>query len=125
MRVRACACVRSCACLRVLGRKRESNRRGYALGLTIGCDKFKIFVLIVFFLESFCWHGSQLRRQTSEIFSSYSQVSISSTFYDQLLHAQILKAQKRQPSCQSFFVLLGSAHVKAGCITLMKLSPVY
>ncbi len=96
-----CVCVRSCACLRVLGRKRESNRRGYALGLTIGCDKFKIFVLIVFFLESFCWHGSQLRRQTSEIFSSYSQVSISSTFYDQLLHTQILKAQKRQPSCQS------------------------
>jgi len=33
------------------------------------------------------------------------------------------KSTKRQSSCQSFFVLLGSAHAKAAHRMLMKLSP--
>jgi len=39
-------------------------------------------------------------------------VSISSTFYEQLLQAQIPKAQKRQSSFQSFLALLGSVRSK-------------
>jgi len=46
--------------------------------------------------------------------------SISSTFYEQLLHSQILKAQKRQLSCQSFFALLGSTRIEAALGMLMK-----
>ncbi len=46
--------------------------------------------------------------------------SISSIFYEQLLHSQITKAQKRQ---SLFFALSGSAHKKAACRTLMKLNP--
>ena len=46
--------------------------------------------------------------------------SISPMFYEQLLRAQIPKAQK---SCLTvFFVLLGSAQVKAGRRTLVKLT---
>jgi len=48
---------------------------------------------------------------------------ISSTFYEQLLCMQILKAQKRQPNLTVFFVLLGSVHIKAARKTLMKLIP--
>ncbi len=48
---------------------------------------------------------------------------MSSTFYEQLLHTQIPKVQKRQSSCQSFFALLGSAHVKSVHTMLMKLIP--
>ncbi len=40
------------------------------------------------------------------------QVSILPTFCEQLLRTQILKVQKKQSSCQSFFALLGSAHIK-------------
>jgi hypothetical protein len=48
-------------------------------------------------------------------------MSISSTFYKQLLRMQILKAQKDgQLDC--LFVLLRSAHVKAASKMLMKLT---
>jgi len=51
------------------------------------------------------------------------QGSISSTFYMQLLHAQIPNAQKIQGSCQSFLALLGSAHVKSVGKMLVKSAP--
>jgi len=38
---------------------------------------------------------------------------ISPTFYEQLLHAQVPKAQKIQSSHQSFFALFGSVRVKS------------
>ncbi len=41
----------------------------------------------------------------------------------QLLRVQIPKTQKIFSSCLSFFALLGSAHVKAVCKMLMKLTP--
>jgi hypothetical protein len=44
-------------------------------------------------------------------------------FYEKLLHPQILKAQKRQSSCQSFFALSGSVHLKAAHRMLMKFTP--
>ncbi len=50
-------------------------------------------------------------------------VSISPTFYEQLLHSQIPKAEKIQLSHQHLFMLLGSVRVKAVHRTLMKLSP--
>jgi len=43
--------------------------------------------------------------------------------YQQLLRAQIPKAQKRQSSRQYLFALLGSACKKALCKILVKLSP--
>jgi len=46
--------------------------------------------------------------------------SISPKFYEKLLRAQIPKVQKIQPSCQSFFALLGSVRVKAAHKMLMK-----
>jgi len=46
-------------------------------------------------------------------------VSISSTFYEQLLRTQIPKVQK-----DVFFVLTGSANAKAARETLMKLTPI-
>ncbi len=45
-------------------------------------------------------------------------LSISSTFYDQLLHTQ---SARKTDNLTVFFALLGSARVKAGCRTLMKL----
>jgi len=51
------------------------------------------------------------------------QGSISPTFNSKLLRAQILKAQKIHSSCQSFFALLGSVHVKALGKMLVKLTP--
>jgi len=48
--------------------------------------------------------------------------SNSSTFYEQLLCSKILKTPKRQSSCQSFFMILGSACAKAAHRTLMKLA---
>jgi len=39
------------------------------------------------------------------------QVSISSTFYEQLLRAHIPKAEKKTDSLTAFFTLLGSANV--------------
>ena len=50
-------------------------------------------------------------------------VPISSTFYAQLLRSQIPKAQKIQSSCQSLFLLLGSAQVKAVRKMLVKSTP--
>jgi len=41
----------------------------------------------------------------------------------QLLGAEIPKAQKRQSSHQYFFVLLGSACIKAACKILVKSNP--
>jgi len=49
--------------------------------------------------------------------------SISSMFYKQFMHAQIPKAQKKYSHVVSLFALLGSAHVKSACRTLMKLTP--
>jgi len=40
-------------------------------------------------------------------------VTISSTFYEQLLHVQISKAQKKTDNWTVFFVLSGSVCVKA------------
>jgi len=48
---------------------------------------------------------------------------ISSTFYKQLLHTQIPKAQKRQSSQQCCFTLLGPTCIKAAWKMLMKLTP--
>jgi len=41
----------------------------------------------------------------------------------QLLHAQIPKVQQKTDSLTVFFALLESAHIKASCKTLMKLTP--
>ena len=49
--------------------------------------------------------------------------SISPTFYEQLLLAQIPKAQKKPVKLSSFIALLGSARVKATRRTLVKLTP--
>ncbi len=51
------------------------------------------------------------------------QVSISSTFYEQLLRTQIPKVQKRHSHHQDLFALLVSGHVNAAHKTLMKLTP--
>jgi len=51
-------------------------------------------------------------------------VSISSTIYKQLFSAQIPKAQKRHSQVVSLFALSGSAHIKAACRMLIKLTPV-
>ncbi len=51
------------------------------------------------------------------------QVFISPTFYVQLLHVQILKAQKDTAMLSVFFVLLGSTHVKAALKMLVKSTP--
>jgi hypothetical protein len=51
----------------------------------------------------------------------FHQVSISSTFYEQLLHMQIPKVQKGTDDFTFFFAYLGSACVKAAPKTLMKL----
>ena len=53
----------------------------------------------------------------------HHQGSISSTFYEQLLHAQILKVLKRQVKLSVFLQLSGSVHVKPSCRMLMKLTP--
>jgi len=53
----------------------------------------------------------------------YLQVSISSTFYVQLLRMQIPNAQKRQSSQQCRLALLGPTGIKAVRRTLMKLTP--
>jgi len=53
----------------------------------------------------------------------YDQGSISPTFSEQLLGAQISKAQKDTDGLTIFFVLLGSAHVKASQKMLKKLTP--
>jgi len=50
-------------------------------------------------------------------------VSKSSTFYEQLLCAQILKAQIKTVKLLVFLVLLGYAQVKAAHRMLMKLNP--
>ena len=49
-------------------------------------------------------------------------VSISSTFYEQLLCLQIPKAQKKTVKSSSFFALLGSLSVKSDRRTLVKLT---
>ena len=51
------------------------------------------------------------------------QVSISSTFYTQLLHVQIPKVQKKAGSLTVFLFLLGSAFIKAAHKTLVKSTP--
>jgi len=56
--------------------------------------------------------------------SHLSQGSILSTFYAQLLHAQITKAQKRESSYQCLFALLLSACPKAATKMLVKFTPV-
>jgi len=48
--------------------------------------------------------------------------SLSSTFYEQLLHMQILKAQKKNDNLTVFFALSGSVCVKAAHRMLMKLT---
>ena len=50
-------------------------------------------------------------------------VSISSTFYEQLLRLQTPKAQKKTVKSSSFSALLGSASVKAARRMLVKLTP--
>jgi len=56
------------------------------------------------------------------ILNYYNQVFITSTFYELLLHAQILKAQKKTAKLSAFFLLLGSSLEKVACKTLMKLT---
>jgi hypothetical protein len=51
------------------------------------------------------------------------QVSISPTFYEQLLCSQIPKAQKKLLNLTVFIALLGSVRVKAARRTLVKLTP--
>jgi len=51
------------------------------------------------------------------------QVSISQSFYEQLMRAKIPKAQKKQSSHQCLFSLLGSSQEKAVHKKLMKLTP--
>jgi len=51
------------------------------------------------------------------------QVSISSMIFAQILCMQIPKLEKRLTTWLSFFVLLGSAFVKAAHRTFMKLTP--
>jgi len=51
-------------------------------------------------------------------------MSISSTFYEQLLHAQIPKAQKKTDNLTVFFALSGSVCVKAAHRMLIKLTPI-
>jgi len=50
-------------------------------------------------------------------------MSISSTFYGQLLRVKIPKAPKDTDAETIFFACLGSGHVKAAHRTLMKLIP--
>jgi len=50
-------------------------------------------------------------------------VSISSTFYEQLLHAWSPKVPKDTDEVTDFFAISGSASVKAARIMLMKLTP--
>jgi len=50
-------------------------------------------------------------------------LSISSMFYEQLLHAQIMQGQKKTDNLTVFFMLLGSARIKAASRTLIKLTP--
>ncbi len=52
-----------------------------------------------------------------------AQVSISSTFYEQLLREKIPKEQKKTVSLTVFFTLLESAPVKAVLKMLMKSTP--
>jgi len=49
--------------------------------------------------------------------------SISPTFYEQLLHAQIPKAQKDTDDLTVFFALLGSAGVKTSCKHVGEIDP--
>ena len=49
-------------------------------------------------------------------------VSVSSTFYEQLLCTKIPKAQKKTDSLSVSFVLLGSVHIKAASKMLVKLN---
>ena len=49
-------------------------------------------------------------------------MSISSTFYEQLLRPQILKVHKKTVKSSSFFALSGSVWVKGAHRTLMKLT---
>jgi len=51
------------------------------------------------------------------------QVSISSTIYAQLIHAQIPKAKKKTVKSSIFFVHLGSAPIKAALKMLVKSFP--
>jgi len=51
------------------------------------------------------------------------QGPISPTFYGKLFHADIPNSQKIQSSCQSFFALLRSAHIKSVHKMLVKLTP--
>jgi len=51
------------------------------------------------------------------------QVSISRTFYIQLLRSQIKKEWKYSQVVSLFFALLGSAHAKAGHRMLVKSTP--
>jgi len=52
------------------------------------------------------------------------QEMISPTFYEQLLCAQIPKAQKDSQVTSVFFALFGSAHVKAACKMMAKFTSV-
>jgi len=54
---------------------------------------------------------------------SMIRASISSTFHEQHLSAQIPKAQKKTVKLSVFFTLLGSAPENAALRTLMKLTP--
>jgi len=50
------------------------------------------------------------------------QVSISSTFFKQLLHSQIPKLQKNKVKLSVFFLVSGYLCTKAACKMLMKLT---
>jgi hypothetical protein len=75
-------------------------------------SKSNIAVLNIFIKDPFY---SKIKRD--------EQVSISSTFYEQLLRAEIPKAKKKTENLAVFFALSGSVRVKAACRMLMILTP--
>ncbi len=60
---------------------------------------------------------------SSQFFSNTSVRSISSTFYEQLLHVQIPEVQKDSQVGSLFCAFLGSARAKALGKMLVKLTP--
>jgi len=70
-------------------------------------------------------HLKAARKTLVKLTSSSKDIlgSISSMFYEQLLHGQISKAQKKKVKLSVVFTLSGSVCAKAACRTLMTLTP--
>jgi len=80
-----------------------------------GLEKISSFVLYILLLYFLFFQSFLFTHNLSS-----DQGSISSTFYVQLLHAQIPKVQKDTNELTVFFTLLGSTSVKVSCKTLIK-----